>query len=587
MENTGSRNAPFIVGVLKSHYLLFGKGFQTWEYSPEYALRSYTYLLVHMVPVWVYNHLLQPNRILLFYFCRCLLGLLCAFCEVYFYKYMCLLSIGAWYQRRYELAIFTTALSTYLSWPFAALLGVPIALDMLVRRKQFSKFFQWGAISTAVILVASLTAVSLEVTGGRKRASLEESRFILFQPSVLETVDDFIEMEDSRLLTMVHIYMHGRQSLNELEPESRLLPMVLIDSSYYNRFVVAPFNILYYNVFTSHGPNLYGTEPWTFYFINGFLNFNFVFVAALLTPVFLEERFLFPIYPMICLAGAITVDALQKLWFRFLVRRATKAAHYLSHTAPIMVSAILVCSLLGVSRISALYNGYHAPLDLFMELSNVTGDNKLPADQNINICVGKEWYRFPTSFFLPDNRQDSNLSLLINNYRELSANHVLTCSPVWPPSRSFARSHACQSGGSLNNKMLIITLSKRWQLQFVKSEFHGQLPQPYSKGLNATSVIPPHMNDMNKEEPSRYIDVAECHFLVDLDLDTETSWEPNYSRHYADWTVIKSVPFLDTARSHNFFRAFFIPFVSSDYCTYAPYNLLQSKHLKLGKHDPR
>ncbi|CAG2066098.1 unnamed protein product, partial [Timema podura] len=202
-------------------------------------------------------------------------------------------------------------------------------------------------------------------------------------------------------------------------------------------------NILYYNVFTSHGPNLYGTEPWTFYFINGFLNFNFVFVAALLTPVFLllvlllvplnhrhpaclpywlslqplylwlfvfvlqphkEERFLFPIYPMICLAGAITVDALQKLWFRFLVRRATKAAHYLSHTAPIMVSAILVCSLLGVSRISALYNGYHAPLDLFMELSNVTGDNKLPADQNINICVGKEWYRFPTSFFLPDNR---------------------------------------------------------------------------------------------------------------------------------------------------------------------------------------
>nr|CAD7442255.1 unnamed protein product [Timema bartmani] len=481
-----------------SHYLLFGKGFQTWEYSPEYALRSYTYLLVHMVPVWVYNHLLQPNRILLFYFCRCLLGLLCAFCEVYFYKsvcqefgvqvgrlmlafmvfsaglfvastafipstfsmYMCLLSIGAWYQRRYELAIFTTALSTYLSWPFAALLGVPIALDMLVRRKQFSKFFQWGAISTAVIL----------------------------------------------------------------------LPMVLIDSSYYNRFVVAPFNILYYNVFTSHGPNLYGTEPWTFYFINGFLNFNFVFVAALLTPVFLEERFLFPIYPMICLAGAITVDALQKLWFRFLVRRATKAAHYLSHTAPIMVSAILVCSLLGVSRISALYNGYHAPLDLFMELSNVTGDNKLPADQNINICVGKEWYRFPTSFFLPDNR---------------------------------------------------------WQLQFVKSEFHGQLPQPYSKGLNATSVIPPHMNDMNKEEPSRYIDVAECHFLVDLDLNTETSWEPNYSRHSADWTVIKSVPFLDTARSHNFFRAFFIPFVSSDYCMYAPYNLLQSKHLKLGKHDPR
>ena len=35
-------------------------------------------------------------------------------------------------------------------------------------------------------------------------------------------------------------------------------------------------------MFTSHGPDLYGTEPATFYLINGFLNFNFVFLAALL-----------------------------------------------------------------------------------------------------------------------------------------------------------------------------------------------------------------------------------------------------------------------------------------------------------------
>ena len=29
------------------HYLLFGSGMQTWEYSSAYALRSYLYLLLH------------------------------------------------------------------------------------------------------------------------------------------------------------------------------------------------------------------------------------------------------------------------------------------------------------------------------------------------------------------------------------------------------------------------------------------------------------------------------------------------------------------------------------------------------------
>jgi alpha-1,2-mannosyltransferase len=48
--------------------------------------------------------------------------------------------------------------------------------------------------------------------------------------------------------------------------------------------------------------------------------------------------------------------------------------------------------------------GYHAPLDLFMELNRLTTERSLPTEQTINICIGKEWYRFPSSFFLPDNR---------------------------------------------------------------------------------------------------------------------------------------------------------------------------------------
>ena len=38
-------------------------------------------------------------------------------------RYMCSLSMGAWYLRQYPLAILSTALSAFLSWPFAGVLG--------------------------------------------------------------------------------------------------------------------------------------------------------------------------------------------------------------------------------------------------------------------------------------------------------------------------------------------------------------------------------------------------------------------------------------------------------------------------------
>lgn len=56
------------------------------QYSPEFALRSYTYLLVHGAPAYIYKTIFDPNPMLIFYFVRLLLGLGCAVAEVYFYK---------------------------------------------------------------------------------------------------------------------------------------------------------------------------------------------------------------------------------------------------------------------------------------------------------------------------------------------------------------------------------------------------------------------------------------------------------------------------------------------------------------------
>ena len=230
-----------------------------------------------------------------------------------------------------------------------------------------------------------------------------------------------------------------------------LTPQILVDSYFYGKPVLASLNIVMYNVFTSHGPDLYGTEPATFYLINGILNFNIVFPLALLvvpallftkyilksevsthgsggtinkskvsinclhctgyylsetlsqSPLYLwllvfwsqphkEERFLFPVYPLICLAGAMVIDAGQKLAFFVLVK--AKSRHYLVHTAWLGLVSITLTGLLSLSRVAALYQGYHGVTDTWMAV------NQLPDEPSV-VCVGKEWYRFQSSFFFP------------------------------------------------------------------------------------------------------------------------------------------------------------------------------------------
>lgn len=103
-----------------------------------------------------------------------------------------------------------------LGWPFAALLGLPIAYDMAIRQKMYVEFLAWAVISACVILI----------------------------------------------------------------------PLVVIDSLQYGKFVIAPVNIVMYNIFGGAGPNLYGTEPFSFYLINGFVNFNLVWVSVNIFYIF-------------------------------------------------------------------------------------------------------------------------------------------------------------------------------------------------------------------------------------------------------------------------------------------------------------
>ncbi|CAN7948308.1 unnamed protein product [Ixodes pacificus] len=494
-----------------THFLMYGKGLQTWEYSPVYAIRSYAYLWLHVLPGLFYSSLLQSNRVLVFYFMRCILGFACSLCEVYFYRgvlhrfgpvvarttlvlllfstgmfvsstaylpstfsmYATLVATGGWFMGDTRVTVLATAIGALLGWPFSAALGLPAALDVVLLKRKARSFFTWCAVSLAIVLPA----------------------------------------------------------------------LISVDSHYFGRPVLAPLNIVLYNVFSSHGANLYGVEPWTFYLKNGALNFNLAFPVALLaapalalarylnkkrtpgvldiSPMYLwfaiffsqahkEERFLFPVYPLVCLCAAVTLDSLEALVAvggsaRRLERLGSSASRFL------WVAFLATTTLLSISRTVALYRNFRAPMEIYMELAPLAGDGRATT-----LCLGKEWYRFPSSFFLPEN----------------------------------------------------------WQLAFLESEFRGQLPKPFAQGPHATRLVPRDMNDQNREERSRYVRASQCDYLVDTDGPDVTEREPNYSAS-PDWEVVSSIKFLDSKRSSLYGRVFYIPFVTERWCSYVNYNLLR------------
>lgn len=144
---------------------------------------------------------------------------------------------------------------------------------------------------------------------------------------------------------------------------------------------------------------------------------------------------------------------------------------------------------------------------------------------HVAVCVGKEWYRYPSSFYL----------------------------------RPWSR------------------------LYFLQSGFTGQLPSKYIEhgDVYGTMAHTPHMNDNNEEEISRYIDYKECHYIVDLDLGpgSETDRDPRYTsiEHSSQFEIILRVPFLNSATSPQLTRAFYIP--SQDHRNqYSSYVLLKNRH---------
>uniref|UniRef100_A0A6P7FU16 Mannosyltransferase n=1 Tax=Diabrotica virgifera virgifera TaxID=50390 RepID=A0A6P7FU16_DIAVI len=434
------------------HYLIFGKGLQTWEYSPQFGLRSYFYLMLHAAPAWIYHKLVQPNPLLMFYFVRCILGVICASCEVYFYKSVC---------REF---------------------GVHIGRICLA----FQLFSAGMFISSTSFLPSSFAMYTFAAAC----ASWWQQKYAL--AIFFTALGSLLGMLELKYTVESMIFA--------------LLSPIAITLNY--------FCVPAKNKCTVYLPYWLSLSP------------LYLWLLVFMIQEHKEERFLYPVYPLICLSGAITVDIIQKLWFRILnfLQKMPQGTHYLDKTMFIMFISILLTSLLGISRILSLYRNYHASIDLMMELNKYPVEQKISERAQINVCYGKEWHRYPSSFFLPN----------VN-----------------------------------------------WNIRFIKSEFDGMLPAPYSVGDNATSIVHEYFNDQNREAPELYFDINKCHFLVDTDLGKETALEPNYANQKDRWKVIKTHRFLNQSKSHPLFRSFYILYWSDRYVTFSNFSLLQSTRLKI------
>uniref|UniRef100_A0A1Q3G447 Mannosyltransferase n=1 Tax=Culex tarsalis TaxID=7177 RepID=A0A1Q3G447_CULTA len=492
------------------HYLLYGKGFQTWEYSPEYGLRSYLYLLLHAAPAWIIQTITGLSSTSLFYCIRVMLAAVCsvgetvmfrsikkyydtriaiywfifqlfcpgmfisstAFLPSSFSMFFTMLFYSSWLRKKVNLSILSIAISSLLGWPFAALISLPFLYSTMIHHRLLKVFLKWTFLSALLVGV----------------------------------------------------------------------PLVAVDSYYYGKLTVAPMNIILYNVFTSHGPNIFGVEPLSFYFMNLFLNFNIVWCLVLCYPIVVltsiiqqtiqrrkektmtttnvwntlpayiwmvvffiqphkEERFLFPIYPLLTLCAALCLVEITRMWRNMFNGKRQ------------WLGAIMFV-VLSLSRIFALYIHYRAPMEIATDLE--LGESEK------NVCIGKEWHRIPGNFFMP----------------------------------------------------------KNYHVRFVQSNFNGILPAYFDETEKGTTLVHSYFNDLNLASDYMLFNITECDYLIDSDFGQEylvNDMEPNYTKDNITWEIVTSKPFLDSKSSSNFFRAFYVPLISSKFTKFGNYNLLKRR----------
>ncbi len=525
-----------------AHYLTHGYGRQTWEYSPDHSIRSWLYVGLHAALAGVRRVLPQASKAGEFYFVRYVLAAVCALCQTVLFQVIS----GTIHPRIgffFILALCTSPGNFHASTAF-----LPSSFAMYAVMLGAAAFMNWrGGLKTQRALFWFAVA---GVLGWPFAAAL-------CAPFLVEEAVLAVSGGGEGIFQGVLRVARGLVAGLVLAAAD-----IGVNTFFYKKVEFVAWNIVKYNVFASTGgPDLYGTEPWPFYFKNLALNFNIWFVLALLAlPLFLaqkllgtsrqgllsgmravvfmapfylwlaiftlqphkEERFMYPAYPFLALNAAMALHIVLE----GLGSTAPGSLMGLVPAKAKLASVLAVfagCFALSTLRIYGVISAYGAPLAVYTPLGsqvvhyNVAAgvdDGSIVGRRGDFVCLGKEWYRFPSSFFLP---------------RDM---HV----------------------------------------KFVRSAFRGLLPGEFSEartgfGLWSGTWLPTAgMNDRNEEDMGTYTDIGTCAFLVDTQYPENARLgralppdEPDYVADTATWEVVVCEPFLDAANTAFLARALWVP----------------------------
>jgi alpha-1,2-mannosyltransferase len=244
-----------------------------------------------------------------------------------------------------------------------------------------------------------------------------------------------------------------------------------------------------------------------------------------------EERFMYPAYPALCLNAAMAYHVILTVWGSVSNRLAKgKSQDLLNWT--VLALPLAVAALGSLSRVLAVVSAYSAPLEVYAGL---------PANATGNLCLAKEWYRFPSSYFLP------------NGVRA----------------------------------------------KFIKSAFDGLLPGEFPESTDwsrpGTWMIPEGMNDENKGDPSKYVcgcydarelelisgqvTIDDCNYLVESYFDRRdpSQFEDDYQVNKSQWEEVECKDFLDAARTPTLGRILWAPKWIPSFRAWGKYCLLKRR----------
>jgi len=164
-------------------------------------------------------------------------------------------------------------------------------------------------------------------------------------------------------------------------------------------------------------------------------------------------------------------------------------------------------ALLSAFRTWALLSYYGAPMHLFAQLP------PSPAGTSV-VCLGDEWHRFPSSFYLP---------------------------------------------------------GQKYRLGFVQTGFKGLLPLPFDQQAGGTRYAPPALNDRNEAVTEQHVrnPGETCAYWVGLSTETLPAG--------ARWMELAASPFIDAAHSPALWRAFRVPVISAKRNVFSQLRLLRNE----------